>query len=134
MKCAHKVLGFSSYKMTTIKIMSEMKLLTIHHMIIYETILFFHKGIFNNYPDSITKLITYGVNDRNNVRSCRKPTMIKSHTSEKVTNSLLHRALFFYNKLDYDIRLYNPKKLARYLKSNIIYMFPNNKIPKYEKS
>ena len=60
--------------------------------------------------------------------------MIKSHTSENVTNSLFYRALFFYNKLDYDVRLYNPKKLSRYLKSNIIYMFPNNKIPKYEKS
>ena len=76
MKCAHKVLGYKSYKMTTIKIMSNMKLLTIHHMIIYESILFFHKVIFNNSPDSITKLITYSINDRNNVRSCRKPIMM----------------------------------------------------------
>ena len=133
MKCTRNVLGFKSYKMSTMKIMSTMKLLTIHHMIVKETIMFVHKIFFNNSTNSILKLFTYSINDRTNLRANRKPIIKKRHMSEKVTQSLLYRALFLYSKLEDETRIYNPKKHSKYLQENIIYIFPNNKIQKYEK-
>ena len=43
MICTQYILGYKSYKMSTINIMKELNFLTIHHMIVKETILFIHK-------------------------------------------------------------------------------------------
>ena len=116
--------------MSTINIMKELKMLTIHHLIVKETILFIHKVIFNTSPDSINELLTYSVNGSQNIRSIRKPRVKVNHNSEKVRQSLIYRSVFHYNLLQYDLRMYNPKKLSKYLQNNIIYIFPNNIIPK----
>ena len=57
------MLGFSLYKMSTVKIMNEMKLITIHHLILKESILLIHKILFNNCPESIANMITFSINE-----------------------------------------------------------------------
>ena len=64
------------------------------------------------------------------IRSIRKARIAITYQSEKIKNSLLYRSLFLYNSLEYDIRQFNPKKLSKYLKENINYIFPHNRIPK----
>ena len=130
MKCAHAVLGFKSYKMTTIEIMREMKIITVHHLIIKESIQLVHKIIFNGGPNIIHRLFTFSRCNNNNIRGVRKPMMTKLHRSQKVCNSLFYRAIYLYNLCDNDLKFYNPKKLSRYLQKNMNNMFPNNKIPK----
>ena len=130
MKCTLHILGYKSYKMSTIHIMKELNFLTIHHMIVKETIIFMHKVLYNNSPSVLYNLISYSSVDDNNVRSVRKPRIKISHKSVKVINSLLYRAIYLYNILEYQTKMYNLKKLSRYLQKDIIYIFPNNKIQK----
>ena len=95
--------------MSTVKIMSELKLLTVHHLVVKESILFIHKIMFNNCPDSIANMITHSINERTNIQSSRKPMMKHSHLSDKVTQSLFYRSLYLYNLLEFDIKCFNPK-------------------------
>ena len=77
-------------------------------------------------------MITYSMNECNNIRSIRKPMMKYNHILDTVKQSLFYRSIYLYNLLEYDIKCYNPKKLSKYLQKNIKYIFPNNKIPKVE--
>ena len=97
--------------MSTSQIMIKLKSLTIHHMIIKDSIMFIHKVIFNNEPPAITKFITYSLSDSQNIRSIHKPMIKNINKSEKATQSLLYRSIFFINKIPDHVRLYNPKKL-----------------------
>ena len=132
MKCARHILGFKSFKMNTVNIMKEVKMLTVHHLIIKESIGFIHKIIFNENPKCIFKLLEYNSQESGNIRKVRKMRIKYDIIYEKVRQSLLYRSLFLLNTLEYDLRSMNPKKLSRYLKENIIYIFANNKIPKNE--
>ena len=112
--------------------MNELNMLTVHHLITKETIQFIHKILFNGCPEVVYKMITYGNINEQNIRSVRKPRMKKHHKSEKVTQSLFYRVIYLYNLLDYEVKMYNPKKLSKYLQKNIFQIFPNNKIPKFQ--
>merc|ERR1712115_84721 len=50
MKCTRPVLGFSSFKMSTLQIMSELKILTVHQMIVRDSIMFIHKVLSKKTP------------------------------------------------------------------------------------
>ena len=130
MKCTRHILGFNSYKMSTIAIIKELKFLTIQHLIVKESILFIHRVLFNQLPVSIFNLVTYGNDDITNVRRVRYPRMKIQHKSEGVRQSLLYRSIFLLNELGYEFHYYNPKKLSKYLQENIYYIFPHNKIAK----
>ena len=129
LKCTWYILGFPSLKMSTIAIMNKLNFMTVHHMITKEAIIFMHKIIYNQSPTALHDLISYGYNE-DNVRKVRKPRIKLQHQSEKVKDSLLYRSIFLYNSLEYDVRQFNPKKLTKYLKENIQYIFPYHKIPK----
>lgn len=133
MKCTRYILGFESYKMLTIDVMNKLKFMTIYHMITNESILFIHKITYNPSPDAIHNLISYGYNDIN-VGKVRKPRVKEKCTSSKLRDSLLFRSIFLHNSLEYDLRNYNPKKLIKYLKENIQYIFPYHKILKEDNS
>ena len=128
MKCTRRVLGFKSYKMSTVAIMRELKMVTIHHLVVKEAIQFVHKIIFNGGPKVIYKLFTLSRCNNPNIRGVRKPMMAKSHPSNAVNQSIFYRSIYLYNYLDYDIKMMNPKKLSKYLQQNIQYIFPNNRI------
>ena len=128
MKCTRYILGFQSYKMSTLSIMKEIKMLTVYQMIMKDAILFIHKVLFNEKPSSIMKFITYGAKKNKMVRRVHKPRIKFEHNSTKVRQSLFYSSIYLYGLLEYDPRLYNPKKLAKYLQENMIYIFPHNKI------
>ena len=132
MKCTRPILGIKSFKMSTMTIISELKILTVQHMVMKEAIQFIHKILFNKSPTSIFNLFTQSNCNNDNIRGVRKFIMKKSHKSNKVTNSLFHRALYLYNCLATEVRNYDPKKLSKFLQQNIKYIFPFNKIPKVQ--
>ena len=132
MKCTRPILGIKSFKMSTMAIMNDLKILTVQQMVIRESIQFIHKVIFNKSPSVIFNLLTQSNCNNENIRGVRKYMMKKSHKSNKVTNSLFYRSLYLYNCLETEVRNYNTKKMSKYLQENVKYIFPFNKIPKTE--
>ena len=110
--------------------MSELNLITIHHLIVKETILFIHRILFNKKPEGIFRLFTYSRTNNENIRSVRKPMVTQYPKTNKIAPSLFYRAIYLYNCLDHDLKIYNPKKLSKHLQKYIGYIFPNNKIPR----
>ena len=68
MKCTRIILGFKSYKMSTIAIMKEVNMVTIHHLIIKEAIQFVHKILYDAGPKVIHKLFTFSRSKNENIR------------------------------------------------------------------
>merc|ERR1711954_30905 len=128
MKCTRPILGFQSYKMSTLQIMSGLRIQTVHLMIVRESIQFIHKVLTKKSPRVIYDLFMQSNLD--NIREIRKYRVKNDHKSSNVTNSLFYRAVYFFNCLDNDVRNYNVKKLSKYLQDNITYIFPYNKVPK----
>merc|ERR1712240_569429 len=128
MKCTRPILGFNSFKMSTLQIMSELKIQTVHLMIVKESIQFIHKVLTKKSPAIIYDLFMQSNLD--NIREIRKYRVKNDHKSSNVTNSLFYRAVYFFNCLDNDVRNYSVKKLTKYLQDNITYIFPYNKVPK----
>merc|ERR1712243_306514 len=128
MKCTRPILGFHSFKMSTLQIMSELRIQTVHLMIIRESIQFIHKVLTKKSPGVIYDLFMQSNLD--NIREIRKYRVKNDHKSSSVTNSLFYRAIYFFNCLENDVRIYNVKKLSKYLQDNITYIFPYNKVPK----
>ena len=132
MKCTRPILGFSSFKLSTLQIMAELKIQTVHQMIIRDSILFIHKVLVNKKPGVIFNLFSQS-NSQNN-RDVKKYRVQFVHKSSKVTNSLFYRSLYLFNCLPTDIRNSNVKKMSKYLQENLNYIFPYNKIPKAKES
>ena len=128
MKCTRPILGFHSFKMSTLQIMSELRIQTVHLMIIRESIQFIHKVLTKKSPGVIYDLFMQSNLD--NIREIRKYRVKNDHKSSNVTNSLFYRAVYFFNCLENEVRNYNVKKLSKYLQDNITYIFPYNKVPK----
>ena len=61
MKNAGPILGFNSYKFTTIKIIKTLKWVTINHLIITESVKLIQKVAFENIIKSITQYITFSL-------------------------------------------------------------------------
>ena len=132
MKCTRPILGISSFKMSTLQIMAELRILTVHQMVMKESIQFIHKVLINKSPGVIFNLFCQSNCNMDNIREVRKFRVKITHKSNKVTNSLFYRALYLYNCLSTEVRNYKVKKLSKYLQDNIKYIFPYNKIPKVQ--
>merc|ERR1712240_606728 len=132
MKCARPILGFTSFKMSTLQIMAELRILTVQQMVMKESIQYIHKVLINKSPGVIFNLFCQSNCKLDNIREVRKFMVKIRHKSNKVTNSLFYRALYLYNCLSTEVRNYKVKKLSKYLQDNIKYIFPYNKIPKVQ--
>merc|ERR1711867_61231 len=83
MKCTHPILGFASYKLSTLQIMSELRIQTVHLMIMRETIQFIHKVLIKKAPGVIFNLFIQS--NLPNVRGVRKYRVKNVHKSNRVT-------------------------------------------------
>ena len=119
-------------KLSTQKIMDKLNWLTAYQIIIKESVLFIHKVVFNNQPKAITDLITFSLNNSQNIRQVRKPIVIEDHKSLKAKKSIIYLGIFLYNKLPTDIVLKNPKCLSHYLQENMHNFYNFDKILKYD--
>ena len=99
-------------------------------MIIRESIQFIHKVLSKQAPGVIYDLFIQS--NLENIRGIRKYRVKNYHKSSKVTNSLFYRAIYLFNCLENEVRNYNVKKLSKYLQDNITYIFPYNKVPKFQ--
>lgn len=132
MKCSRPILGFKSFKYFTQNIMSELNWLPIYQMITKESILFFHKVVFDNQPAAITQYISFSLSNSQNCRQSRKSLIKENHPSKKMYQTIIHITNFLLNKLPTDICLKNTKQLYRYLKFNMDIYFPFDQIIRYE--
>ena len=132
MKCTRPILGISSFKMSTLQIMAELRILTVQQMIMRESTQFIHKVLINKSPGVIFGLFCQSNCKQENIGEVRKFMVKSMHKLNKVTNSLFYRALYLYNCLSSEVCNYNFKKMSKYLQENIKYIFPYNKIPKVQ--
>merc|ERR1712240_481525 len=132
MKCTQPILGISSFKMSTLQIMAELRILTVHQMVMKESIQYVHNVLINKSPGVIFNLFCQSNCKLDNIREVRKFMVKITHKSNKVTNSLFYRALYLYNCLSNEVRNYEVKKLSKYLQDNIKYICPYNKILKVQ--
>ena len=95
--------------------MGKLNWLTAYQLITKETVLFTHKIVFNNQPQSIINLITFSLCRFQNVRSVRKPIIKEEHNPSKAKKSIIFMGIYLYNKLTYKITCKNPKQLSKYL-------------------
>ena len=116
--------------MSTLQIMAELRIQTVHLMIMRETIQFIHKVLSKKAPGVIFNLFIQS--NMANVRGVRKYRVKTTHKSNRVTNSLFYRAIYLYNCLENEVRNYKVKQMSKYLQDNITYIFPYNKIPKVQ--
>ena len=70
--------------MSTVEIMKEFNMITIHHLLINESLQFIHKILFNGGPKVIYNLFTFSLSNNTNICGVRKPMMAKSHKSNNV--------------------------------------------------
>ena len=97
-----------------------------------ESILLIHKYMYENKPRAITQFYTYSLNTDRQVRSLRKPIIKEQHNSKHMHKTLLLNGLHLYNQLSNDIKHKNPKQLSKYLNKNITYLFPSDRITRYD--
>merc|ERR1712115_506389 len=118
MKCTRLILGIKSFKMSTLQIMTELKILTVQQLVMKESIQFIHKILTNKSPGVIFNLLSQSNCKMDNIREVRKFRVKVSHKSNKVTNSLYYRALYLFNCLETEVRTYKVKKLSKYRKNS----------------
>ena len=113
MKNSRPILGYISFKWSTNQIMNKLGWLSIHYMIRAESIKFVHRVTFENLPPAINEYLCYSVNREQNEPLCHR-VRVKIHPkSAKMAQSLLYRAVFLYNKIDYELKTINPKKFSK---------------------
>ena len=130
MKCTRPILGISSFKMSTLQIMAELRIQTVHQIVMKESIQFIHKVLSRKSPGVIFNL--FSQSNMDNIREVRKFRVKLTHKWNKVTNSLFYRAIYLFNCLEMEVRNFKVKKLSKYLQDNLKYIFPYNKIPKVQ--
>ena len=110
--------------------MKELKWYTFFHILIIESTTFLHKCLFENIPTSITNLLCFSLTRSQNLRSVRKVRMMENTMYFKDSQTLLHRAVFLYNKLPAEIKGYHVKKFKKYASIYVTENFANNNVPK----
>ena len=69
-----------------------------------ESIKFIHKVLYQDIPKAITKLISYSLERSDIMRLTRKPLVIVKSNSKRLSQSVIYRSIFLYNKLSDTIR------------------------------
>merc|ERR1712177_105496 len=71
MKCTRLILGISSLKMSTLQIMAELRIQTVHQMVMRESIQFIHKVLIKKSPGVIFNLFHQSNCNLDNIREVR---------------------------------------------------------------
>merc|ERR1711984_45603 len=103
---------------------------SIHHIVMSESLKFFHKSIFNQEPFCLNKYFIYSLNRSDVVRLIRKPRLAQPPKTEMVAQSLLFRVVYLYNKLPDVIRVSNTKQFSANINKQLKILFPLCEIPK----
>ena len=132
MKCAHRILGFHSYKMNTTSILKQLNWLSLPQLIIHESLKLTHKITFDHTPPALTKYFAYNLVRSDVARKVRKPSPKIMYKSAKLKNSFIYRSTFIYNTLPYSLRILNKKQFAKQSKDHIFRNFSLKHIPKID--
>ena len=133
LKATRPIIGFQSYKWSTLKILSTLNWPTIHQLITTETIKFFHRKVYENLPKDITKLICISHERSELTISNRAPQIKITSKSEFLIKSVLHRAVYIYSLLPEKNRLLNPKKMNKIILEYVPYNWEPHSIPTLSK-
>ena len=111
-KCTHKILGISSYKLTTTNILKQIDWLSFPQTLQYESLKLYHKISFEMSPPAIYNYLKHSMVRSDIARLVRKPSVKHFPKTAKTRNSSLHRTNFIYNLLPDDLRVLNKIKFA----------------------
>merc|ERR1712030_90339 len=95
-KNARPILGYKSYKWSSLKILDTLKWVSVSQLIISESLKFYHRINFENIPYSMTRNFTYSINRSQNVRNVRKPMLIYKPNTQKMSQSILFKTIFSF--------------------------------------
>ena len=94
MKTTRPILGFISYKWSTITIMKKLNWPTIHQLVIAESLKLIHNIFFEGIPRSINSHFIYS--DRcESLRMVRKLRMKDLASDDKLKQSVYYRTIFY---------------------------------------
>ena len=129
-KCAHRVLGFQSYKWNMTTIFKKLDWLSFTQMIHFESLKLFHKISFEQQPKALTKYLQHSLVRSDVARLVRKPSILYLSKTSKTSNSFLHRTNNIYNNIPDDLRILAKKKFAIEIKIHIKNNFDLKKFTK----
>ena len=110
LKTTRPIIGYDSYKLSTYQILTRLNWPSIHHMVMAEALKITHKVVFDDNPPSLSKLFSYSLQRSDISRLSRKPFMIQKSSTAKLSQSVLFRSIFIYNKLSETTPKYSPEK------------------------
>ena len=129
-KCAHNILGITSYKYTTSHLLSKVNWISIHHMIMYRALKLIHNISYENIPLALTQYLQFNMVRSDLAQLVRKPSLKCKYSTSKTKNSLLYRAIYIYNNLPDNIRLLPKKTFTKSLKNHLKNTYDMRNIPK----
>ena len=128
-KCAHRVIGFESYRMNTSTFLSKLNWLSFYQMVIAGSLKTVHKMVINNEPIALTNYL-YNSNSRENMNRIGKNIALsRERKSIKTKNSFLNRSIIIYNSLKIHIVALDHKIFKSRIKGYIWSNFAFNNIP-----
>ena len=109
-KCAHRILGFRSYRMNMSTIFNKLQWTSFPQLIICESLKLVNKINFENKPEVIYNLYHHSLQRSDHERQIRKPSIKYKSLSARTLNSFLHRSVAIYNYIPDKLRLLNKKQ------------------------
>ena len=89
-KCAHRVIGFDSYRMNTTTFLSKLNWLSFYQMVIAGSLKTIHKMVNTNEPIALTNYLL-SINTRDNTHRIGKNIALSRESkSIKTKNSFFH--------------------------------------------
>ena len=131
-KNSRPILGHQSLKWSSNKILDKLNWVSIPHLIMSESLKFFHMINFEQEPKSMTKFFTFSLHRSELVRSIRKPMVLYKPKTQTISQSIFFKTVFLYNQLSDAIRVSNRKQFAKQINRELKILFPQFKIPKNE--
>ena len=121
-KCAHNVLGRTSYRLNTKTILDKLNWLSFHQLLIHESLKLIHRVSYERHPPALNQYLYHRLYRSDISRFVSKPSVSKVSTTAKTANSFLHRTVYIYNTLPEIYRTMPKKKFSvetkQYIKDN----------------
>ena len=129
-KCAHRILGIKSYRMTTLHNLKSLNWLTIQQMAIYQSLKVIHRIVTERQPSALVQYLHSPTQRENTIRINKYVSLQHKYITKKCKNSFFHRTLYIYNDIAEHMKILTPKKFKNSLKNYIRTNYEPRNIPR----
>ena len=127
LKVARVAIGYHSYYWTNTKVLKTREWLDGIHLLYYSIISFVHKCNFDRLPKLIVDNWVYTNRDGKSRLIGPRHHSYKPKSSI-TSNSLLHKGIFIYSKVQDSMKTKNGKTFKKYIRNIIQNKFPNDRM------